>query len=890
MNYSKNSREKLEKNNKKNPNKQIRTKGKVLTFRIIFMAIVIGLFAIVGGGLGILIGIIKSTPEASKLELKPTTNFISLVYDENNTQIDTFSGADNRIYVTLDKIPTYLQNAFIALEDERFYSHNGIDIKGIFRAIVKNIKEGDLSEGASTITQQLIKNNILTSEKKFTRKIQEQYLAIEFEKIYDKDRILEYYLNTIALGEGVKGVQAASHRYYGKDVSELTLAESAVIAVITQAPTRYNPIRNPKNNRDKVIIALDKMYQQGMITEEQKNQALAEDPYKYIQEVDQVYQEKSGHSYFVDAVLQQVIDDLQSQKGMTSTEANNLIYGGGLQIYTTLNQKMQDTVDKYIGDESLYPKSAYQLKLSYSVSVKKADGSTVNYGGEGLVKGEDAIEDFKKDKLETWGITSADTIQKETLLKIPQPQAAFVVMDYRNGQVKALSGGRGDKAGRGFNRATSAERQPGSTFKILAAYAPALDTGAISASTLLIDEPITLPNPGGKPYSPRNWDGKYEGATPIRRAIYKSMNVLAVKTTQLVGVETAYDYLQNFGFSTLSANDKVQSLPLGGLTKGVTPLELNAAYGAIANDGMYVAPILYTKVLAHDGTVLLDNTSEAHAQKSHQVIKADTAHILTDMMQDVMTQPEGTGRRLRSTFSSMPVAGKTGTTTNNVDLTFAGYTPYYVATIWTGHDKQKEIVSNGSYHLDIWGKIMNDIHEGLPYKTFPKPNISDNGIVEVKICGLSGKLATELCEGDKEHPVESKYFTKDTVPTETCDIHVEVEVCGVSGKVANENCPKETLQKQKITKDPASQDPIIRGDICDIHVPVIDEPGPGMPDDSLGGWPIFPDNPASPSPSPSLPTTSPSPSPSPVPSLPPQVNPSPTPNPDDYDPFAVPQG
>ncbi|PHV70675.1 penicillin-binding protein [Sporanaerobium hydrogeniformans] len=883
MNYSKDSREKLEKDNKKNPNKQKRTKGKILTFRILFMAIVIGLFAIVGGGLGIFIGIIKSTPDVSQLQLKPTTNFTSFVYDENNVEIDTFSGADNRIYVTLDKIPTYLRDAFIALEDERFYEHNGIDIRGIFRAIVKNLQSGTFSEGASTITQQLIKNNILTTEKKLTRKIQEQYLAVEFEKLYDKDMILEYYLNTIALGEGVKGVQAASQRYFGKDVSELTLAESAVIAVITQAPTRYNPIRNPQNNREKVEIALQKMYEQGMITEEQKNAALAEDPYKNIKEVDQIYQEKSGHSYFVDAVLQQVIDDLQAQKGMTSTEANNLIYGGGLSIYTTLDQRMQGIVDTYIEDESLYPQSAYQLKLSYSVSVKKAGEDKIsNYGGEGIVKSEEDIESFKKDKLETWGITSADKIQKETLLRIPQPQAAFVVMDYRNGQVKALSGGRGDKAGRGFNRATAATRQPGSTFKILAAYAPALDTGVISANTLLIDEPITLQNPGGKPYSPRNWDGKFEGPTPIRRAIYKSMNVLAVKTTQLVGIDTAYDYLQNFGFTTLSANDKVQSLPLGGLTKGVTPLELNAAFGAIANDGMYVQPILYTKVLAHDGTVLLDNTSEAHAQKSHQVIKTDTAHILTDMMQDVMTQPEGTGRRLRSTFNSMPVAGKTGTTTNSVDLTFAGYTPYYVATIWTGHDTQKEIVANGSYHLDIWGKIMNEIHEGLPYKTFPKPNISDDSVMEVKLCKLSGKLATELCEADPDHVIESEYFTKDTVPTETCDIHVEVDVCKESGKIANEYCPKDILEKRIIKRDTTSQDPVIRGEICDIHGSVIDEPEEELPDDE-GGWPTFPW--PSPSPSP-LPT----PSPTPSPSLPPVVNPSPSPNPDDYDPFAVPQG
>ena len=893
MNYSKDSRAKSEKKNN-DTQKKMRKKSKVVALRIVLMACIIALFAIVGSGLGIFIGIIKSTPDVSQLDLKPTTNYTSFVFDSNKKPIDSFSGAENRIYVTLDKIPDYLQKAFIALEDERFYEHNGIDAKGIFRAIFKNLKSGGFSEGASTITQQLIKNNILKADKKLTRKIQEQYLAVEFEKLYSKDLILEYYLNTIALGHGVNGVQAASNRYFNKDVSDLTLAESAVIAVITQAPTRYSPILHPDNNKDKMHLVLSKMLDQGYISEEEMQAALKEDPYANIQKVHQEFAEKSSRSYFVDAVMEQVIDDLQSQKSMTRTKANNLIYGGGLQIYTTLDTRMQQIADKYINDESLYPNASYELKLNYSVSVKKANGKTVNLGGEGLVKSEADIDNFKKAKLKAWGITLSDTIEKENLLKQPQPQAAFVLMDYRTGQVKALAGGRGDKQDRGFNYATQATRQPGSAFKILAAYAPALDTGKLSPGSTIIDEPITIKQAGSAPYSPKNWNGRFEGPTSVRRGIYNSMNVLAVKTIQLVGFDTAYDYLLNFGFTTLSPTDKVYALPLGGLTKGVTPLELNAAYGAIANDGVYMKPILYTKVLDKDGHVLLDNTSENAALKSHQVIKETTAHMLTDMMQDVVNV--GTGARLKQTFKSMPVAGKTGTTTDDKDLVFAGYTPYYAATIWTGHDMPKKLRYSYSYHLDIWGKIMNEVHEGLPSKSFPKVNISkSSGVTEVQICTLSGKIATDLCKADPNHVVKTEFFNSSNMPKDVCDVHVQVDICTISNKIANEFCPKESIVKKSFIRDPKNKNSDVPTDICDIHGPEgqlpTDPLDPNIPvDPNLPINPSIPTNPGTPA-NPTNPATPVTPGGSnPPPALPPVVDPNPAPNPDDQDSFFVPQG
>ncbi len=893
MNYSKDSRAQEEQKNKP---KKARKKGKVMTFRIIIMVMIISIFAVVGGGLGVVIGIIKNTPDASTLVLKPTTNYTSFVYDSEGTQIDTFSTSDNRIYATLDQIPYYLQKAVISLEDERFYEHNGIDIRGIFRAIVKNLQSGSFSEGASTITQQLVKNNILTSEKKITRKIQEQYLAVQFEKLYPKDTILEYYLNTIGLGQGVSGVQSAANRYFGKDVSELSLTESCVIAVITQYPTKYNPILNPENNWEKVKVCLDKMEQQGYITAEEHAEALKEDPYENIQEVHKEFTEKSTHSYFVDAVLEQVIDDLQSKLGYTTTQANNEVYGGGLQIYTTMDSRMQEIADRYINDESLYPSSLYELALDYSVTIEKADGTILTENATGTVDSKSEVEAWKQQQLDAWGVTSADTIQRENMIEQPQPQAAFVLTDYRTGQVKALAGGRGDKTNRGFNYATQATRQPGSTFKVLAAYAPALDLGKLSPGSTLMDEPYTIKLSNGKTYSPNNWDGQYIGPTSVRKAIYHSMNVLAVKTVaEIVGVDVAYDYLLNFGFTTLTDSDRVYALPLGGITKGVTALELNAAYSAIANDGTYVKPVFYTEVKDANGNVILSNTGENVAANSHSVIKPATAHQLTDMMQDVITI--GTGKAVQNYFTSQPVAGKTGTTSDDKDLVFAGYTPYYSATIWTGYAQPKSLSNgSGSYHLNIWAKIMSEIHEGYEYKSFPKVNTVTSDVQEYKICSLSGKLATSLCEQDPNHVVHTEYFSSSNAPKEYCDVHVEVDICSVSGKVATEYCPADTITKKIITRG-TDNGTVVPDEYCDVHTAETVEPSETptetpseSPEDGWNEIPgTQPDTGTTP-PTTEQPTVPPEEIPSEQPTAPPVVDQAPPANPDDDNPFYVPQG
>ncbi|MGL6174927.1 MAG: transglycosylase domain-containing protein, partial [Cellulosilyticaceae bacterium] len=361
-----------------------RTKIKLRLFRIVMMFTMIGVLAAVGAGVGLVGGIIEQAPDIEGLELKPTTGYTSFIYDQAGSEMDRLSSGENRIYAELEEIPLYLQQAVIVTEDERFYEHNGIDLKGILRAIVANLTSGEFTEGASTITQQLIKNNVLTSEKRLTRKIQEQYLSLQAEEMYreaygdkgGKDIILEYYLNTMPLGRGTNGVQAAANRYFNKEVTDLTLAESVVLACITQAPTRFDPISNPENNYKKSKNILEKMVAQGYISEAEREAALIENPYQHIHDANQKYAKASSHSYFVDAVIEKVLADLQIEKGMTPKEANELLFGGGVKIYTTFDSQMQKTIDQYISDDSLYPTKAYELKLAYSVTVKKADGST----------------------------------------------------------------------------------------------------------------------------------------------------------------------------------------------------------------------------------------------------------------------------------------------------------------------------------------------------------------------------------------------------------------------------------------------------------------------------------------------------------------------------------
>ncbi len=771
-----------------------------------FAVVVVGVAGLCAG-IGLFMGVVDTAPDISNVDVAPA-GYSTTVYDSEGNQITKLIAENsNRVYVKLDKIPLDMQHAFVAIEDERFYTHNGIDIKGIMRAGVKALK-GNLHQGASTITQQLLKNNVFTSwteessmVDKFKRKFQEQYCAVQLEKIMTKDQILENYLNTINLGQGTLGVQAASQRYFGKNVSDLSISESAVIACITQNPSKWNPISHPDNNAKRREEVLTKMRDQGYITDAQFAEAMADDVYSRIQVVNEKVEKKTIYTYFVDELTEQVINDLQSNLGYSYTQAYNALYSGGLSIFTTQDPEIQKICDEEFANEENYPpRVRYYLK--YEASYTDSDNEAVNFStqyfekhfkekrGKGfncIFDTEDdayaAIEEFKAD-VEQPGYTFIT----ESISLTPQPQASITIIEQSTGEVKAVVGGRGaKKASLTLNRATDTRRQPGSCFKVLAAYAPALDAAGKSLASTQVDEPYSYAN--GRPV--KNWYNGYKGICTYRYGIEQSLNIVAVKTITEITPQLGFDYLLNFGFTTLVdrrterdgsiSSDITQALALGGLTDGITNMEMTAAFATIANGGTYIKPMFYTKIIDHDGNVLIDNQP-----KTRRVLKETTAYLLTDAMEDVVTK--GTGARVR--FDNMAIAGKTGTTTSNVDVWFSGFTPYYTCCTWSGYDNNVHMNGSGETNTAkiLWKAIMSRVHEGKEYKSFTMPE----GITTATVCKRTGGLATDICRADGSAITE--YFAAGTVPTEPCSNHYGSFfdtglVCAMTGQKATSTCP-----------------------------------------------------------------------------------------------------
>lgn len=752
-------------------------------------------------GIGMFRGVLATAPDIGNIDVTPT-GFSTFVYDIEGKQTAKLVSTDsNRIPVTIDMVPEDLQHAFVAIEDARFYEHNGIDIKGIIRAGVVGIQNRHFSEGASTITQQLLKNNVFTDwtsedsmADKFKRKFQEQYLALELEKVMDKDTILINYMNTINLGQNTLGVQAASQRYFNKSVSDLTLSECAVIAAITQNPSRFNPITHPDENANRREKVLNDMKEQGYISQEEYDEALADDVYSRIQIVDSETEDTSINTYFVDALVDDVLEDLIAA-GYNETQAFTLLYSGGLKIYSTQDPKIQRICDSAFADESNFPANT-KWYLNYELTIEKSNGDKENHSTEMFrtfwrenrsasfnliyASQEEAYQDIEVYKEAVLG--RGDEVFAETVSLTPQPQVSIVVEDQSTGYVVAMEGGRGAKSGsRTLNRATDTARQPGSTFKVVSTYAPALDSAGMTLATIMNDAPFNYAD--GRPVA--NWYGEaYRGLSSLREGIAQSMNIVAVKTLTQITPQLGFDYLVNFGFTTLEErkeiNGKVysdiqQALALGGITNGVTNEELNAAYACIANGGTYIKPKLYTKVLDHDGNIILDNT----IPQSRQVIKESTAFLLTNAMVDVVTV--GTGGSVN--FGGMAIAGKTGTTSDYNDVWFAGYTPYYTATTWAGFDNNVKL-SGDEKNLakKLWRSVMAQIHEELPNEPFNIPS----GIVTATVCSRSGKLPIDgLCNGT----LRTEYFAEGTTPTATCDVHYAGQICTYSNLPACENCP-----------------------------------------------------------------------------------------------------
>ena len=812
MNYSKrHNTRKI--NNSTSKKKKYINKLIVTFFKTLFVSFLVLCILGISLAFGVIKGIIDNTPKINIESIAPL-GFATTVYDSKGNVTDTLvmAGA-NREEASYEEIPKDLINAFVAIEDERFWQHKGIDTKSIMRAVYGVLKHSNLG-GGSTITQQLIKNNVFNGGRessfgaKLERKLQEQYLALELEKTMDKKQIITNYINTINLGNNALGVKVASRRYFGKEVSELTLSEATVLAGITQNPSKYNPISGREKNEEKRKVILSYMLAQGYITKEDMDKALADNVYDRIQNVNTVTKETpvNIYSYFTDELTEQVMSTLMNKLGYSETQSYNLLYGGGLSIYTTLDPDLQQIVEEEVNNPDNYDITKYSAE--YRLSVEHINSGIQHYSEkdimqyhknvlhddfDGLYKSEEAAKD-DVEKYKAYVVKEGDRVIGESFSPILQPQASFVLMDQKTGQIKALIGGRGPKnASLTLNRASNTLRQPGSTFKVISAFAPAIDAKGATLATTYYDEEYTV---GKKTIS--NWYSSrgYLGYSNIREGIIYSMNIVAARclmetVTPRLGVE----YCKNFGITTLTDNDYSASVALGGLYNGVSNLELTAAYATIANGGMYTEPIFFTKIVDHNGKVLIDNTPS-----TRRVIKESTAFLLTDAMRESMISNRKFARSSVSVNSTstkahldnMSCAGKSGTTSKSNDIWFVGYTPYYTGGIWSGFDENQKLGeedSGTSYHKIIWKKIMTRVHDTkqLQNVEFTKPA----DIETATICRKSGKLPISgVCSSDpRGNATYTEYFAKGTVPTEKCDVHSSIRVCSESGQRPTAFCP-----------------------------------------------------------------------------------------------------
>lgn len=810
---------------KRHSHKRPARRNKSHIFRNIFIFLItittLGLFF----GLGMIKGILDSTPPISSFHFGPTS-FATNIYDRNGNLIETLVKAgSNRESVKYEDIPTQVIDAFVAIEDERFWEHSGIDKKSIYRAIYGVLFSDSSRGGGSTITQQLVKNSVFNNEnysafnekgfEKYVRKLQEQYIAFLYEnqesmsKKEIKEQIITDYLNIINLGSNTLGIKVAIKKYFDKEIDGLRINENdgtierakkineaAVLASITKNPSKYNPITHPEENDKRRKQVLANMRKQEYITSEEYEAALDDDVYSRIKNVE-VKQDvnNKAYSYFTDALIDDVINSLQKDLGFSYTLASNLLYSGGLSIYTTQDTDIQKVVDKHVNDESNYTVKKYSI--DYRLSVLHKNGTQTHYSNldidkynkdtlkrkkyDGLFKDIPTCQDYIKEFKEHV-IQEGDTIAGETVNFVLEPQCSFVIMDHKTGEVLAISGGRGEKTvSRSLNRATNTLRQPGSTFKVLTSFAPALELYGKTLATTYYDSQYIY-----KEKEFKNWySNGYLGYQNIRNGIIYSLNIIAIRCLmETVSPEKGIDFAERFGISTLvksgKYNDVGPAQALGGLTNGVSNLELTNAFATIANEGVYNKAKFFTKIIDHDGNVLIDNTNKANFKR---VLSRQNAFLLTDAMKQSLegrTCFSGSitvnSTSTRSAFKGMALAGKSGTTTNNNDVWFVGYSPYYTAGVWGGLDENQTLqdtkakINNGgtSYHKNIWRKIMEELHKGKKNIGFEKPN----GIITKDVCIKCGKLADAKCELDKRgSAVYKEYFIDGTQPKKYCTCH-----------------------------------------------------------------------------------------------------------------------
>ncbi|MDR3207850.1 MAG: transglycosylase domain-containing protein [Oscillospiraceae bacterium] len=664
--------------------------------------------------------------DLNSFTLKQTSTVYCYDADGNEIELATLHGQENRALAEFNEIPKSMINALIAVEDKRFFSHQGVDWKRTAAAFGGMFVSTDkITGGGSTITQQLIKN--LTDEKEVTvrRKVSEIFRALEFEKHYTKEEILEWYLNTCFFGQDCYGVKVAARTYFDKDLSEITVAEAASIICITNSPTRYNPFRNPEKNKERQETVLALMFEQGMLTEWEYRQAVAQ---KLVFVHENKTSEQDVQSYFVDQVYRDVSADLAVKYGVTEAFAQQMLLNGGYKIYTTMRPDIQSIMDEIFQNEENIP----------------------------AVKGLD------------------------------KPQAAMILMDPYTGAVLGMEGGVGQKVGNlVLNRAVKSTRQPGSSIKPVAVYAPALDYNLITPYSVLDDAPFRLVDDRAWP---RNSNGRYKGRTTILAGVTSSTNTMAVRTLDLLKPQLSYQFAtEKMHLSTLTEQDiDYAPLALGGLTKGVSVLELTAAYCAFPNQGEYITPRTYTLVTNNDGAeIILDNQPQREI-----AMQEKTAWYMNTLLQSVVQS--GTGSRAQLAVN-MPAAGKTGTTTRDYDRLFVGYTPYYCAGVWFGYDEQKKIELEQSTNpaLALWKMVMDKVHAELEREEFFKLE----NVVQASYCLDSGMVPSENCKLDpRGDRVATGYFYKDDVPRAPCTVHSLTQWDAVTGHLATPYCPSENLR------------------------------------------------------------------------------------------------
>ncbi|MBR5301876.1 MAG: PBP1A family penicillin-binding protein [Clostridia bacterium] len=746
----------------------------VSTIRLSTLLILCVCLAVAGALIGIAKAYVDTAPtlDLAALDSQDKTSFI---YDSKGNLITDYKGTEDRIMVSIDEIPQMLQNAFIAVEDARFYEHNGVDVKRIVGALVANIATGS-SQGGSTITQQLIKKTVLSSEQSYKRKLQEAYLAMELETRYTKDQILESYLNTIFMGGSYYGVKVAAYGYFGKELSELTLRECAMLAGMTRSPNYYNPRRNfyslgtsnaadITNNRTDYVLR--QMRENGLISTQEYTAALDRSTAAVL-ETSPASVDMYKYAHYVEYAISDVVDTFLELRNLENTSANryameNELRTGGYSVYLCLDTEIQQILEDTLATWDDYPRMRDPSDKVYQA--RNSDG---------------------------------------TYTEIEQPQAAACIYDYRTGELKAIVGGRYKPTARKtLNRASDMNMPVGSSIKPLTVYAPAIDLGASPAS-IAYNMPVPISgwkDSAGKDAWPQNYGGGgYQGPQSFRNAMRNSHNTSAAQILMsYVGVNRAVNYLKLMGIADKNINADPFGLALG--SSGITPVQMAVAFGTIANKGVYQEPISFSHILDSNGNVYVDMRQR---QDRHQVFKPSTAYLVTDMLKEAVQSGTGT----KAKISSQVVGGKTGTNSDSKGVFFAGMTGWYAGSVWIGHDNYKALSSKatgGNAAAPLWQSFMEKIHKAknLDSREIIDGMPSDYGLVRVTTCGVSGQLATDACYNDVNgHKTITDYWYEGSVPTSYCSMHKQVSVCTDSGLLATEYCPASVVEDRGIVLIP----------------------------------------------------------------------------------------